>query len=165
MINLLSKFYRNFMFKRAIKSGLTVGEGCIFYGVPNFGTEPYLIKIGNNVEITSDVTFLTHDGSISVVRRLFPRDHMNKYGKIIIEDNCFIGTKAIILPNVSIGKNSIIGTGSIVTKDVPPNSVVAGNPARVICSIKEYADKVIDNTILEKGHSINDLRDYFWKEE
>ena len=154
ILGFLSKLYRDYMIKRAIKNGLTIGKGCIIYGVPNFGTEPYLIKIGNNVEITSGVTFLTHDGSIAVVRRLFPREHLNKYGKIVIEDNCFIGTKAIILPNVTIGKNSIVGAGSVVTKDVPPSSVVAGNPARVICSIEEYAKKVINNTILSKGHSI-----------
>jgi len=157
--------YKKMYIKKLIQKGLTIGEGCIFYGLPNFGTEPFLIKIGNYVEVTSGVTFLTHDGSISVVRRIYSRDHLNKYGKIIVEDNCFIGTKAIILPNVTIGKNSIVGAGSVVTKNVPPNSVVAGNPAKVICSIDQYAEKVIKGTVLYKGHSIDELIKHFWEKD
>lgn len=60
---------------------------------------------------------------------------------VIIEDDCFIGFHSIILMGVRIGKGSIIGAGSVVTKDVPPGMVVAGNPARIICSVKELVDK------------------------
>ncbi len=53
----------------------------------------------------------------------------------IIEENAKIGANATILPGITIGKNSIVGAGSVVTKDVPPNCVVAGNPAKVINKI------------------------------
>ncbi len=56
---------------------------------------------------------------------------------VVIEENAKIGGNVTILPRVKIGKNSLIGAGSVVTKDVPPDSVVAGNPARVIKKVKE----------------------------
>lgn len=69
-----------------------------------------------------------------------------KYGKISIGDNCFIGANVTILPGVTIGPNSIVGAGSVVTKNVEPDSVYAGVPARRICSLREYADKCLENT-------------------
>jgi maltose O-acetyltransferase len=65
-----------------------------------------------------------------------------RIGKIKIGNNCFIGARAFIMPGVIIGHNSIVGAGSIVSKSVPPNVVVAGNPARVICTIAEYETKL-----------------------
>lgn len=101
-----------------------------------------MIELGNNVAITHGVTFLTHDYSVNVVNSLHPEKHFKKFGKIIIKNNCFIGIHSIILPNITIGPNSIVGAGSVVTKDVPPNTVVAGNPAKHICTIDEYFYKL-----------------------
>ena len=61
-----------------------------------------------------------------------------------IGNNCFIGAKAIILPGVSIGDNVIVGAGSVVTKNIPSNVVVAGNPAKIIMSIDEFTQKHIE---------------------
>lgn len=58
-------------------------------------------------------------------------------GPVIIEDNVWIGDKAIILPNVTIGKGSIIGAGAVVTKDIPPYCIAVGNPAKVIRKIEK----------------------------
>lgn len=118
--------------------GVTVGEGCRLLS-SNWGTEPWLISLGKRVCISGNVTFLTHDGSIWVFRNQPKYKDVLKYGAISIGDNCFIGYNATILPGVTIGANSIVGTGSVVTKDVPPNSVVAGVPAKVICTTEEYA--------------------------
>ena len=67
-------------------------------------------------------------------------------GGVTIGDNCFIGSHSLILPNVTIGDNVIIGSGAIVTKDIPSNTVCGGVPARVICSLDEYRDKIREKT-------------------
>lgn len=124
----------------ARKRGVKIGKNCILYNNINFGSEPYLISIGNHCTITADVTFITHDGGTWILRE--NKDFLgSKFGKIIISDNCFIGIRSIIMPNVTIGKNSVIGAGSIVTKSIPDNCVYAGNPASYICSYEEYKNK------------------------
>ena len=98
-------------------------------------THCWLIEIGNNVTMSIRVVLMAHDASTKNSLGY------TKIGKIKIKDNVFLGANTIVLPNVTIGENSVIGANSVVTKDVPPNSVVAGNPARVISSIKEYKEK------------------------
>ena len=123
--------------------GVDIGENCNLLTM-GFGSEPYLISIGNQCTISSGVKFVTHDGGIGVLRRmgLFTG---TKFGQIVIHDNCFIGLDSIILPNIEIGPNSIVGAGSVVTKNVPPNCIYAGNPARYICSLDEYRAKCMGN--------------------
>ena len=118
--------------KKLIKRGLKVGEnfnrqqGCFIDP-----THCWLIEIGNNVTMSIRVVLMAHDASTKNSLGY------TKIGKIKIKDNVFLGANTIVLPNVTIGENSVIGANSVVTKDVPPNSVVAGNPARIISSIKE----------------------------
>lgn len=64
-----------------------------------------------------------------------------KVGQVNIGNNCFIGWGAIILPNIKIGNNCIIGAGTIVTRDIPDNSVVTGNPAKIIGKTDEFINK------------------------
>jgi tetrahydrodipicolinate N-succinyltransferase len=71
---------------------------------------------------------------------------LDAVGKIDIRDNVFIGYNAVILPNVTIGPNAIVAAGSIVTKDVPPGTIVGGNPAKVIGSVEEYVAKLQERT-------------------
>lgn len=72
-----------------------------------------------------------------------PNMHLGytRSANVRIGNRVFIGASAIVLPGVTIGDNVIIGAGSVVTKDIPSNSVAAGNPARVICSIDKYVEK------------------------
>ena len=87
---------------------------------------PWLVSIGNNVTIAPRTFILAHDGSTK------KQIGYSKIGRVIIEDNVFIGANCTILPNVKIGQNSIIGAGSVVTKDIPENVLAVGNPAKVI---------------------------------
>lgn len=78
-------------------------------------------------------------GGGNSVRKYIP--DFDSFGKIIIEDWAYIGAHSIILPGVTIGECSLIAAGSVVTKSVPPHTVVGGNPAKYICTIEEYITK------------------------
>lgn len=124
--------------------GAIVGDGTRFLcDLSTFGSEPYLIEIGSDCLITHGCRFITHDGGVKVLNsaNYFNGKKMDKMGRIKIGDNVYMGNYATILPNVTVGDNVIIGINSIVTKDVPSNCVVAGIPARVICTLQEYYDK------------------------
>lgn len=139
------QMYRNPV-QYAKKVGVTVGDNCKLITPTHWGSEPWLITIGNHVELSANVTLLTHDGSIWIFKGMKDCEKVIKYGKIIIGDNCFIGRGTTIMPGVKIGNNCIVGACSVVTKSIPDNSVYAGNPARYICSCEDYKKKCIENT-------------------
>lgn len=85
------------------------------------------IFISKNVLIGPQVSIRSSNHSLDRTKR-----HVHNPGKIIIEENVWIGANATILPNVVIGKNSIIGAGSVVTKSIPSNCIAIGNPCKVI---------------------------------
>ena len=101
-----------------------------------------MITIKDNVSLSNNIVFLTHDGGSYAFRDKDEYKDVNKFGKIVVEERSFIGTNAIIMPNVRIGKRSVVGAGAIVTKSVPDDCVVAGIPARIVCTTSEYADKM-----------------------
>lgn len=137
------------------KSGITVGENCrIFTSIR--AAEPYLIHIGNNVTISSSVSFCTHDNAIIKVID----QKTDVVGKIVVGDNCFIGMNSILMYGVTLGDNCIVGAGSVVTHSFPPHTVVAGNPARAICTSEQYALKYMDVAINFKGMSYDEKRAY-----
>lgn len=122
--------------------GVRVGKGTRFYGTSPkmFSTEPWVITIGENCNITDEVLFMTHDaGTLSVKEECGPWVIV---GDIVLGNNVYVGTRTTILPGVHIGDNTIIGAGSVVTKDIPANVVAAGVPCRVIRSRDEYIQKV-----------------------
>lgn len=114
--------------------GITIGENVQIMNSNLDGGHGFLIDIGNNVTITG-ATILAHDGSTKAALGY------SKVGRVTIGDEVFIGTHAVILPNVTIGSKVIIGAGCVVSKSIPSNSVVAGSPARVICTYDEYIAK------------------------
>lgn len=116
--------------------GVKFGSDCRFINV-TWGSEPYLVKLGNHVSATN-VTFVTHDGAIWILREKRPQADI--ISPIVVGNNVFLGLGSIILPGVKIGDNVIVGAYSVITKDVPDNSVVAGIPARKIKTLQEYVD-------------------------
>lgn len=147
------------------KKGYLIGKNNRIY-IHNFGSEPYLIKIGNHCTITSGVQLITHDGGAWIFREEIP--DLNVFGKIEIKDNSFIGLNSIILPNVTIGPNSVVGAGAVVTKDVPPNTVVAGVPAKIISTTEDYKKRCLTkwNSINLKGSRKEwetQLIEHFWE--
>jgi len=117
------------------RRGMRVGDNVAIYETCFDPLYPELISIGDNVTITH-ATILTHDDSSILLtnrRRVAP---------VCIGNNVFIGFRALVLPGVTIGNNCIVAAGAVVTKDVPDNCIVAGNPARSIKSIEEYQEKL-----------------------
>lgn len=114
--------------------------------IPSF---PKNISIGDNVTVCADVKFFEHD----IVHRMWNGDQNYNgekislfVGKIKIDDNVVIGGNSIILYNVHIGNNALIAAGSVVTKDVEPFAIVAGNPARKIGDTRELYLKRLEFT-------------------
>ncbi len=132
--------------------------------------EPKLISFGDNVSVASGVTFVTHDVIDKVLNKM---DYNFKFyyncAPIEIGNNVFIGCNVTIMPNVKIGNNIIIAAGSIVTKDVPDNSVVGGNPAKIISTFEKYVEnrKRTNEDGLYPNHDsvINYVWDKFKKEK
>ncbi|MGE6203825.1 acyltransferase [Guptibacillus hwajinpoensis] len=138
---------------RLIKRGLTVGDNFSRQGecfIDN--SHCWLIDIGSNVTFSKRVIVLAHDASTIKLLGYV------KVGKVKISDNVFVGANVTILPGVTIGKNSIIGAGSVVTKDIPANVVAAGNPAEVMCEIEEYRKKhtlmIKDRPVYDKSYTL-----------
>ncbi len=153
---MIKKFIRGLLYKEKAtndkyirflrKKGVKIGEGVRFYSLSSNYidvTEPILLSIGNHVSVTHGVIILTHDASWAVLKN-HPDYSGSIYGsqaKVSIGNNVFIGMNAIITSGVTIGDNVIIGAGSVVTRDCESNSVYAGNPAKRIMSIDEFAKK------------------------
>ena len=114
---------------------------------------PWLISVGDDVTLSSNVRILAHDASTAKT------GVRTKVGIVRIGNNVFIGADSIVLCNTRIGDNVIIGAGSVVTHDIPSNSVYAGNPAKFICTFEEYQEKHKTN---RETHPI--FRQYTWKE-
>ncbi len=104
-----------------------------------------MITLENEVRISSDVSFVTHDGGTWAFRDQPEYADVIKYGKIHVGERTFIGMGSIIMPGVTIGKRCVIGAGSVVTKDIPDGNVAVGVPATVIMTTAEYARKSKDD--------------------
>ena len=133
----LIKKKKNTYIKMLVSRGLKIGENVKI--IDTFFFDPshcFLISIGDNSTICPNVRLIAHDASSKKMLGY------TKIGRIDIGSNCFIGDSTIVLPNVHIGPNSIIGAGSVVVNSIPPDTVAAGNPAKTICSVEAYLNKI-----------------------
>lgn len=142
---------------------IKIGDGCVVFDNVSFGSEPYLVEIGNNVRITKGVTFVTHDGAVWVLRNNGMLKDADIFGRIKVGNNVHIGINSVIMPGVTIGDNVIIGVGAIVTRDIPSNSIAAGVPAKVIRSLDEYYEKHKSTVDLTKQMSSSEKKAYLLK--
>jgi len=117
--------------------GLTMGKDVnIQHGCLIDENHCWHISIGDRVTLAPNVHILAHDASIKRATGYA------KIGKVKIGSDVFIGAGSIVLPGVEIGRNTIIGAGSVVTKDLPSEVVAGGNPARVICTLDDYLERI-----------------------
>jgi len=137
------------------KQGMKIGENCLF-NTMSFSTEPYLIEIGNHVAIAGGTEIVTHDGAIWCFRDEIP--NADVFGKIKLGNNVFIGDNCTILPNTIIGDNCIVGAGSVVRGKFPENSVIIGNPAKVVLKMSMQKFLYLQNPGLLKTQNLTDSK-------
>ena len=125
--------------KQAREAGVIMGSHNVIAS-RFWSTEPYLIKIGNHCQLTEGTKIYTHGGAL-VARDRYP--NFDVFGKVVLGDRVYVGSRAIIMPGVTIGDNVLIAAGSVVTKSIPSNVAVAGNPAKYLCSLDEYIERNI----------------------
>lgn len=119
--------------EKLVKMGMKVGRN--FKRLNGTILDPahcWLIEIGDNVTMAPRVHILCHDASTKQFLGY------TKIGCVTIGDNVFIGADTVVLPGVTIGNNVVIGSNSTVTDNIPDNMVVAGTPAKAICSLEKY---------------------------
>lgn len=152
--NLYLKIYTKYLIKL----------GIVIIGKPKFisnsvyfdGNDYSKIILGDNITISREVMFLTHDYSITTglaaIGKKIERNEGEYYFSkpIVIGNNCFIGARTSILPGTTIGNNVIVGAGAVVKGNVPDNSIVVGNPAKII----GQTDKWISKQLLKKEYYI-----------
>ena len=138
--------------KRLVAKGLTVGKNVVIELTADIDDNyPYLITIGDNCSISNHVRILAHDATTF----RYTNGH-TRLGKVVLKEDCFIGERTIILPGVTIGPNVLVAAGSVVNRDIPPNSCAAGVPARVYAKfdslIERHKRQVKDRPVFDIAH-------------
>lgn len=148
LIRIIKKNTSDQILKKLKSRGAEIGKKVVIY-TPNTvdidDSRPWLLSIGEYTKITRGSVILTHDYSLSVLRRVYG-EWIGEGACTKIGKNCFIGANSIILMGAQIGDNVIVGAGSVVHGTFPDNVVIAGNPARIICTLDEYYQRRIERT-------------------
>jgi acetyltransferase-like isoleucine patch superfamily enzyme len=161
----LYDIYRKNYTDKLRKRGAKIGKNAKIYDPLRTyidKTRPWLLTIGDYTLITSGVKILTHDYSLSTLRRVYG-EWIGEGGITSIGENCFIGMNSIILMGTKIGDNVIVGAGSVVHGNIPDNVVIAGNPAKIICTLQEHYENRKKKTVNEVQKCILEYKDRFNK--
>ena len=138
-------YYSNEAYVNYLRTkGGKIGERTFFYDImshPVDETSISFVKIGDDCRIAPGAYILAHDYSYAVLRRTHHK-MLCKTAYITIGNNVFIGFRSIIMPGATIGNNVIVAAGSVVTGTIPDNVVIGGNPAKIICSLEDYYNKL-----------------------
>lgn len=151
-------FIQHIYLKICLSKGLKVGKNVRFVEVPLFGTEPFLIEIGDETTFSNNVRFVNHDGGQNALHFFEKFKDVRTFGRIKIGKQCLIGADTIIMPGVEMQDNCILGAGSILTSSMPKGTVYAGIPAKFICTVEEYGEKLLQNNILYPRELENNRR-------
>ncbi|MEC5157616.1 acyltransferase [Chryseobacterium sp. MP_3.2] len=142
------EFIQHIYLQICLAKGLKVGKNVRFVEVPQFGTEPFLIEIGDESTFSNNVRFVNHDGGQNALHFMEKYKDVRTFGRIKIGKQCFIGADCTIMPGVEMQDNCVLGAGSILTTSMKKGSVYAGIPAKFICTIEDYGDKLLANNLL-----------------
>ena len=148
--------------ERLRQEGMVIGQDTTFHEDFWRWAEPYLIEVGSHCQITHGVKALTHGGA-HVARDKEPK--FDTFGKVKIGDWVYIGSNALIMPGVSIGDHCLVAAGSVVTKSVPAGYVVAGNPAKIICTTEDYIGRNSQYDMKTKGMSVQEKKEYLLQQD
>ncbi|EIE1227921.1 TPA: hypothetical protein ACGVAU_002026 [Vibrio vulnificus] len=131
----------------------------------SFGSEPYLVMIGDDFYSSTGVNFITHDGAINVIRNRYGEyAEADVFSPIVVGNNVFLGMNVIVLPGSVIEDDVIVGAGSIVKGTLEKGYVYAGVPVKKICSIEQYLDKNRDSIYMTKSLNSIEKREFLTKE-
>lgn len=144
------------------RCGMTIGERTYIFSDDLETAEPYLVSVGDDVMIAAGVRFITHDASASY----YISGASDLFGRIRIGNHCFLGMGTIILPGVTLANDCIVGAGSVVTKSfLEPGSVIAGNPAKKICTVEHLRERNEKYSLNTWGMSFHEKKKYLLKNE
>lgn len=157
--HLIDDYYYRGRIRVLVARGLVLGKNVTVARTAVIDASyPYLIRIGDNCSIAEQVRIWSHDAATFKFTGGYAR-----LGKVEIKENCFIGDRATILPGVTIGPNALVTAGSVVNKDVPPNSCVAGAPARVYARFDEFIERNLRQIESGAVYQFSDLIDHLDK--
>lgn len=136
------------------KIGMKVGKNFQFEkGLLIDKIYPHLITIGDDVTLSADVKVMAHDAGLRNIMGIV------RIGHVTIGNRVFVGLRTIILPNVTIGDDVIVGAESVVSRNFPSGAVCVGIPAKVICTLSEYKERLLQkkDVILTYGYERDTL--------
>lgn len=141
-------------------AGIRIGENCYFCCELPIGRDSTLLSFGDDCLVSVNVRFLMHDAAPTTVSE----GYTDILGEVKIGNRCFIGADSIIMPGVTLADYTVVGAGSVVTHSTKePGLVIAGNPAKVICTVKEYLEKNKEKLVNLDGMNREDIKEYFEK--